>query len=223
MLLLDFSCTIMDIRVTLKETRRHFTENDMMVLHMRKVKQLFQEQTGYAVLEQGLILRCKNWISRTDVHTHEWLKKEKFEIMDAKQHLVSLKSGEPLHSYLLDAAVFLNTHHTLSARMLANGNENTHKLATQIKNNTRQYVMKFFPSLVPAVRPLSVNPHQEHKCNDCGGVIIESENSHTVCQDCGTVEQEGFSRNAEQNLNYADMQDLTVIRHFTYRRLNHFR
>ena len=212
----------MDIRAVLRETRRNFTENDMMVLHMRRVKQLYKEQTECTVHEQKLITRSKQWVSMSSTQSNEWLKEEKLKIIEEQRRLLSLRSGAHLHSYLLDAALFLNAHHTLSARISTDASDKA-KLNFQIKQNTRQYMIKFFPSLMSTKDTTMAAVSNDEQCKHCSGRLIESENSYIVCEGCGTVDRIGFSRDAQQNLNYSDIQDLSITRQFTYRRLNHFR
>ena len=217
----------MDIREKLKQTRQRYLNNDIITLHARRVNYLHAQKESYPDLEKSIIARSRKWLDSITTSNRDSLVKEKQEIMTERGRLMELKTGDAFHDYLLESSYFLNTHHTISVKLISleeiKENAQTRVLLIeQIKQNTKEYVGTFFPS---HKRPGDDDMTSiiSNVCKECGGCVIESSNSHTVCAECGIVEQTGFSRNALCNMNYNDIQDLTMTRSFTYRRLNHFR
>ena len=217
----------MDIREKLKQTRQCYLNNDIITLHARRVNCLHAQKESYPDLERSIITRSRKWLDNIATLNRDALVKEKQDIMTENKRLVALKTGETFHNYLLDSSHFLNTHHTISVKLISLEETKDNArirvlLSEQIKQNTKEYVKTFFPS---HARPGDDNTTSivSNICTECSGLVIEANNSHTVCVDCGIVEQTGFSRNALCNLNYNDVQGLTMTRNFTYRRLNHFR
>jgi len=237
-----------------KVTQRPNITNDVVELYSRRVNELSVLKDSVPTMQQDLDEAVRAWNAQKNEYEamtsatgdgdvgaaealYTSLETTKQELVQQGKYLKSLASGQTLHDYLLSAIPYLNTHHALTADIIAlrkgqseapasDGGATTatsiQSLTVQLHANSHEYTSKYHTDLVRDSDKQFRAVTGGDVCNDCGGEVIESENSYIVCSGCGVVQHVGFSYDATNNLNWADLRNAPG-RQYTYRRLNHFR
>ena len=205
------------------ETTRESLYGDIVQLHAQKLRALQDDALAVPGETEQLAREVQKW--QSDVQQPGLTLDRQAELAVELDRLKAkeaelVKRKEATYQYLLEAIPYLNVQHSLVSDLLQ-GSEDKASLRSQLRVNAASYLRAFYPGDTGAREAVAAAGADTLRC-ECGGEIVEAENSYHVCEKCGIVQAVGISDNQTNNLNWSDLQNAPG-RQYTYKRLNHFR